>query len=59
MSYRGERSNDKKNNMMPSVIHIDAIVSKSEERNVCANKNWLSPISFVVKNTRRFYTNDG
>ena len=38
------------------VVRIDA--SKSELCNVCANKNWVSTISFVLENTRRFYTND-
>ena len=43
---------------MCSAVHIDVILLKSELCNICANKNWVSTISFEPKNTRRFYTND-
>ena len=36
--------------MMCSAIDIDVILSKSELCNVCANKSWVSNISFVLKN---------
>ena len=39
-----------------STFSIDA--SKSELCNVCANNNWVSTISFVLKNMHIFYTND-
>ena len=39
-----------------STVRIDE--SKSELFNVCANENWVSTISFLLKNTHRFYTND-
>ena len=39
-----------------STVRIDT--SKSEWYNVYANKNWVSNISFVLKNKCIFYTND-